>query len=316
MQNTSIVVFFLLLHIPLTKVNAAFSFLTGFTVWFLDNKTKASIYHACGFVTRALCDPKGSYKQWKKSHAKLSFLDTGRASIMNKGHMSKKDRIKMKALVDWVCLNVFIFSAILLNYIYTTLLHDFTVGATTALIIMLDKAGFEAHFIRFIHMTMFAQDGISEQEQLHTVSQLFEIVSYDPFLLALILMLFLATMHFFTAPMRRRYTHKFQLLIGPLAFIPCFMWSNIDVLILSIFLLIQFGYIAWFMIDQEEFGAMNYAEDYEHEDDDDYGQSVHGYRNSQNNNDSSWLETVQEAFIGLGAAFDFSGTQAMANMTR
>ena len=75
---------------------------------------------------------------------------------MSKDSMSKKHRIKMKALVDWVCLNLFIFTAILLNYIYTTLLHDVTVAATTSIIIMLDKAGFEAHFIRFIHMTMFA----------------------------------------------------------------------------------------------------------------------------------------------------------------
>ena len=123
--------------------------------------------------------------------------------------MPKRDRIKLKALVDWVCINVFIFTAILLNYIYTTLLHDITVAATGSVILFLDKAGFEAHFIRFIHMTLFEQDGMVEQEELHTVSQLFEIVSYDPFLLALIMVLFLATMHFFTAPMKRRYTHKF-----------------------------------------------------------------------------------------------------------
>ena len=127
--------------------------------------------------------------------------------------------------------------------------------------------------------------------------------------------------HFFTAPMRRRYTHKFQLLIGPLAFIPCFLFENVDVLILSILLLIQFGYIAWFMIDQEEFGAVSYDREdeyYEHEDDQDFGQGVRDYKNSQqrNGNDGTWLETVQEAFLGLGQAFDFSGTQALSNLTR
>ena len=58
---------------------------------------------------------------------------------------------------------------------------------------------------------------------------------------------------------------------------------------------------------------MNADEDYEQEDDDYFDHSVK--RNSQNN-DGTWLETVQEAFIGLGAAFDFSGTQAIANLSR
>ena len=139
----------------------------------------------------------------------MSFLDSGKSSLIIKDHMNKTDRITIKALVDWVCLNVFIFSAILINYVYTTLLHDVTVGFTTSIIVMLDKAGFEAHFIRFIHMTLFSQDGMAEQEQLHSASQLSEIVSYDPFLLALIIVLFLSTMHFFTAPLRRRYTNKY-----------------------------------------------------------------------------------------------------------
>ena len=52
------------------------------------------------------------------------------------------------------------------------------------------------------------------------------------------------------------------MLIGPLAFIPCFLFTNVDVLILSIFLLIQFCYIAWYMIDQEEFASAN-IDDYD-----------------------------------------------------
>lgn len=173
MQNVSIVVFFLLVHIPLTKLNAAFSFLTGLTVWFLDSKTKASIYYACTFLTRVLVDPAGSFKQWRKSEAQVNLLDTGRGSILTRDHLSKKDRVKLKALVDWVCLNVFIFCAIFINYVYSTLLHDFVVATTSSVITVLDKAGFEAHFIRFIHMTLFEQDGMADQDQVHTASQLF-----------------------------------------------------------------------------------------------------------------------------------------------
>lgn len=101
-------------------------------------------------------------------------------------------------------------------------------------------------------------------------------MSFDPFLLALNSLLFLSTMHFFTAPMRRRYTNKLQLLIGPVAFLPCFLFTNIDVLLLAVFLLLQFGYIAWYMIDQAEFAHMN-ADEYDHEDDDDFGESISSY---------------------------------------
>ena len=84
--------------------------------------------------------------------------------------MSKKERTRQKAIVDWVCLNVFIYTAIMLNYIYTTFLHDITVAATASFIMVLDKNGFEAHFVRFIHMTLFDQDGMSEQDETHTIS--------------------------------------------------------------------------------------------------------------------------------------------------
>ena len=55
-QNMSICIFFVLVHIPLTKFSAAWSFLTAFTVWFLDTKTKEYIYHLVGFITRVFTD--------------------------------------------------------------------------------------------------------------------------------------------------------------------------------------------------------------------------------------------------------------------
>jgi hypothetical protein len=50
--------FFILVHVPLTKVSAAWSFLTGFLCWFLDNRTKEKIYHGCAFLTRILTGSK------------------------------------------------------------------------------------------------------------------------------------------------------------------------------------------------------------------------------------------------------------------
>lgn len=75
--------------------------------------------------------------------------------------------------------------------------------------------------------------------------------------------------------------------------------------------LIQNGYIAWYIIDQEEFG-FDADLDYEHEDDDDYGESVRS-RYEENNN-TSWLSVVGESLMGLGQAFDFTGAGAIAKM--
>ena len=52
------------------------------------------------------------------------------------------------------------------------------------------------------------------------------------------MLLFLSAMHFFTAPMKKRYTNKLQILIAPLALIPLFMFTNVDVAILSVLVLI------------------------------------------------------------------------------
>ena len=77
MQNTSIILFFLLVHVPLSKMSAACSFATGFTVWFLDNKTKAVIYRMCTFITRAIINPAEACRQWRKSAKVDSMLALG-----------------------------------------------------------------------------------------------------------------------------------------------------------------------------------------------------------------------------------------------
>ena len=89
-QNTSVFLSFVLVHVPLTNVSAAWSFLTGFFCWFLDNKTKEKIYHGCSFLTRILTEPREAYKSCRKAQ-KVDTLDMGRDSIM-KGELTKKDR--------------------------------------------------------------------------------------------------------------------------------------------------------------------------------------------------------------------------------
>ena len=141
----------------------------------------------------------------------------------------------MKAIVDWVCLNVFIFNAVLINYCYVTFLHDITVATTKNFIFLLDRAGFEAHFVRFIQMTLFEHDGMAEKDDVHTLYQIFNLVSLDAVLLMFIVLpLFCAAMHFYTADIRKHYKSRVQIIIVPLALIPLFCFTNIDIAILSV----------------------------------------------------------------------------------
>ena len=146
-----------------------------------------------------------------------------------------------------------------------------TLTVTTYSIQLMDKAGFEAHFVRFVHMTLFDQDGVADQKSAHTIAQIFEIVSVDAFLLlTIILPLFIAAMHYYTAPYKYYYASRVQTLALPLAIVPFFFFQNWDVAILSGFVLILNGYITWQIIDREEFGG---EEKYDFMDDDDAAQS-------------------------------------------
>jgi len=98
----------------------------------------------------------------------------------------------------------------------------------------MDRAGFEAHFVRFVQMTLFEQDGVASAEDVHSIAQIFDLVSVDLFLLLTIITpMFFAAMHFYTAPLRRKYTNKLQILSVPFAVIPFFYFTNVDVAILS-----------------------------------------------------------------------------------
>ena len=112
---------------------------------------------------------------------------------------------------------------------------------------------------------------MADKDNLHSLVQIFDLVSLDAALLMFVITpLFLAAMHFYTAPFKRRYTNKLQILIVPLAFIPYFFFTNVDICILSTIVLLQNGYITWYQIDQEEFPDP----DYEYEDYANYRESL------------------------------------------
>ena len=47
------------------------------------------------------------------------------------------------------------FAAILLNFFYTTALQDIMAISANQFVKIMDSIGFEVHFVRFLHMTLF-----------------------------------------------------------------------------------------------------------------------------------------------------------------
>jgi len=65
-QNISATMFFLSVHVPLARMSPAWSFLTAFTVWLLDNKTKAEIYRATYKFAQFFANPQAFVNSWRK----------------------------------------------------------------------------------------------------------------------------------------------------------------------------------------------------------------------------------------------------------
>ena len=94
----------------------------------------------------------------------LPLMDLQNARAANDTNYTKKERQILKNIVDWVCVNVILFMAIMLNFLLSTFMHDLMTTFTMQAVSYMDRAGFEGHFIRFIQMTLFETEGLAEQD--------------------------------------------------------------------------------------------------------------------------------------------------------
>ena len=72
----------------MTKVSAAFSFLTAFTAWMVDNKTKMQIYEACQAIVNFIASPCNAINKRKIAQT-LTFDMPGNVQVSTQ-KLSKK----------------------------------------------------------------------------------------------------------------------------------------------------------------------------------------------------------------------------------
>ena len=88
---------------------------------------------------------------------------------------------------------------------------------------VLDSLGLEVHFVRLLHMTLFEKSSILQDYE--SLTEFEQKTGYDiPILIFVIFPMFFGAMHFYVAPIKRRYTKTTQVLICPILLVPIFFW--------------------------------------------------------------------------------------------
>lgn len=97
------------------------------------------------------------------------------------------------------------FKAVGFNFFFTTFAQDLLRTTTTWAVQFLDNhTGFDAHFIRFVSLTLYENEGLGHQNEVHTDTKLTDLVIKDIALfVGIIIPLFIVAMHFYTAPFKK-----------------------------------------------------------------------------------------------------------------
>ena len=118
---------------------------------------------------------------------------------------------------------------------------------------MFDQIGFEVHFVRFVHQALFSDDKNAGVLKSLTIEELQQKIGYDLLLLAFIITpLFLISLHFLTAPIKKRYEHRFPALIAPIAIVTFFCFNEVSIAMLGVLVLLQNLYITWYLVDYDD----------------------------------------------------------------
>ena len=103
---------------------------------------------------------------------------------------------------------------------------------------LFDKLGLEVHFIRLLYYTIFAVD---LHERFHYPNPFNDWSLFVDllFLLAIIAPLFILSMQYLTHPVTDGpYRMKWNTLLAPIGVIPLFFFTDFDILIMSVIVLI------------------------------------------------------------------------------
>jgi len=156
-----------------------------------------------------------------------------------------------------------LFLAILFNYFVTLYMGAILAFVSEIGIRLFDKIGFEVHLVRLLYFTIFDVD-LHERHHYPPLLSDPALVIDLLFLIVIVLPLFYQSLRYLThSVIQGPYKSHWNALLAPFAIIPCFFFSDWDILFLSVIVLLQNVWVAWRQVDgcEDEFSWMQYFRD-------------------------------------------------------
>ncbi|CDW75090.1 UNKNOWN [Stylonychia lemnae] len=252
-QNTSAILFFILVHIPLSRVSQFFALVTTMIPLILDKKNKERIYiwayKAVAFITRNI-------DQEPPKILRKRGVDSTNLKAKKYLEILENQKISIDMTVFFLGLTL----AVLFNYVYVCYLGGLVNSICEIMIKLFDKLGFEVHFVRLIYFTIFDQSStdLSDTQK----QQFYQSLMIDHFhLLFIIIPMYVISLQYLTASALEHYNKKANAFIAPFAAIPIFFFQNYDILIIAILVLCCNLWVAWKQLDTDEYTWATYYRD-------------------------------------------------------
>uniref|UniRef100_A0A7S3FTX4 Uncharacterized protein n=1 Tax=Strombidium rassoulzadegani TaxID=1082188 RepID=A0A7S3FTX4_9SPIT len=245
-QSISAAVFFVLIHVPLSRMHSSFGFLTALVPMMLNTRTKYLIFDRLNFIVSKWAFPHDKEARNRvrmpRGVKQVDSKDMEDEELQSFISLSRDERDSQEYSVNATIFFVALFLSLLFNYLFSLYLHSLFYAATTTLIKINDSLGLDAHFIRYLHLALFDQ---RLPASLMTTSSF-----VDSFLLVLgVIPSFVVGLRFWTAPVYFKYTLKLNSFIVPLIAVLIFAASHIDIILLGCLSLLMNLYCFWYHID-------------------------------------------------------------------
>jgi hypothetical protein len=108
-----------------------------------------------------------------------------------------------------------------------------------------------------MYWTIYDNAGNQEIAKIErqTIKQTIEALGNDLYIIPLLLLLYLISMHFYTAPITHLYKPTFQASIAPASLFPLFWFKSWDVAIMCVHLLMLNAYTCYYLVDNDAYSA-------------------------------------------------------------
>lgn len=238
-QTQSAMVFFVLLHVPLSRMNSLFCFVTALMPMMLNLKSKYWFYERTNdFIVlifgrwdkeaKNYVQKPADFKYDEDIDSELNDIDKQRTmATKTELYLTKEEAEQQENAVYSTISLIALFFTLVLNFLMSIYLQEILTDSCNFLIRFFDKMHVDIHFLRYLYLSMF---DARPPDVLHSKQ-----ILYDSFLLLVIVLpMFVIAMRFWTAPVYINYTLRINAFVLPLALVVVFTAHHTDIVLLGL----------------------------------------------------------------------------------